>query len=104
MSGSGVRSPLDGLGPRLELAQVRLDPAGQRRPSDLDEDARPAIEWLEGGRVDDPRPAGDRFQSPRPFALEASACDADTEARLRARLEALDPCLVAQQPETSLRG
>ena len=50
---------------------MRLDAARQRRPTEPDEDARPAIERFEGRGVDDARPAGDRLEPPAPFAVEA---------------------------------
>ena len=83
-SRGGVRRTLGRLGPLLQDAQMRLDPAGQRGPAEADEDAGPAIERLERGGVDDPRAAGDRLQPPAPLAVEAGRRDPDPEARIRA--------------------
>ncbi len=97
-------SPTPGrLGPLLEHPQMRLDPAGQRGPAQPHEDAGPAIERLEGGRVDDPRPAGDRFQPPAPFAVEAGAVTR-TRKRESGRASRLSTrAVVAQQPEPGVR-
>ncbi len=83
-SRGGVRGSLGRLGPLLQDAQVRLHPAGQRGPTKAHEDARPSIERFECGGVDDPRPAGDRLETPAPLAVEAGRRDPHPEARIRA--------------------
>src|SRR3954447_20137258 len=79
---------------------MRLDPTGERGTPESHEDPRPAVEGLERRRVDDPGPAGDRFQPPAPLAVETGARDPHPEPRLGPGLQAFDAGAVTEKAET----
>src|SRR5262245_44530189 len=79
-----------------------LDTGRQRFAADFHDEAGPAIVRVERGLVDHARAAGEWLDPPAELAAEPGARDADGEARLRARLEALDPRAVAKQPDPRL--
>ena len=90
------------LGELLERAEVVVGELPDRLPPEADEHARPAVAGLEPAVVDDPRPARERLQPPRPADLELRREDRDPERRVGPGLEALDVDRGAEQAEVDL--
>src|SRR5262245_35781667 len=83
---------------------MRVGELADRLAAQPDEDAGPPVARLEPAVVDDPRPAGERLDPPRPADLELGRNDRDAERAVGAGLHALDPDGRPEQAQVDLTG
>src|SRR5262245_53183217 len=102
-SGRGTGDDLrPGFGVLLQSAEMSVRQLADRLAAQPDEHARPPVACLEPALVDDPRPAGQRLDPPRPANLELRRDDGQAERAVRAGFHALDPDRGPEQAQVNL--